>query len=90
MLKTETNTLEVSKQIHGLFDSENLEIHHRLSSHFEHGHWWITCLDCGMAWAVVDVEDEKTYTDKYGETFDDLDIEIVSEGDYYCYTNVHC
>ena len=30
--------------------------HHHLSVVFEHGHWWVTCSDCGGQWDAVDAE----------------------------------
>jgi hypothetical protein len=56
MLKCETNTPEVEKEIISLA-STSTEIgkqHKNLSTAFEHGQWWVICLDCGSQWSVTD------------------------------------
>lgn len=54
MLKTETNTPEIEKRV-------RRAARHRLGkgryqTDFEHGQWWVTNLDTGAQWSVVDCE----------------------------------
>jgi hypothetical protein len=44
-----------------------------LSADFEHGQWWITDLDSGAQWSVVDAEG--------GNSIDGFDFEQVTQGD---------
>ena len=45
----------------------------RLEADYEHGQWWITDLDSGRQWSVVDAEG--------GPAVDGFDFELVSDGD---------
>jgi hypothetical protein len=48
---------------------------HDITTDFEHGQWWITCLSCGAQWSVHDLNQH------------DFDFEQVSQGDGYCEEN---
>lgn len=45
----------------------------RVSADFEHGQWWITDLDTGAQWSVVDAEGKRAV--------DGFDFEQVTEGE---------
>lgn len=75
-LKTETNTLAMERRV---MKAATLSYqlssagHRKLSVDFEHGQWWVTCVECGAQWSVVDAS---------GPLSDDgFDFERVSEGD---------
>lgn len=68
-LLTETNTPEVEAEV---LAAAGALMPHDLGADFEHGQWWVTCLDCGRQWSVVDC------------TPGTLDFEEVTEGDGYC------
>jgi hypothetical protein len=60
-VKTEQNTPEIEQRIVWAV-SEALGIA-RFSVDFEHGQWWVTDLDFGAQWSVVD---EEPGTDGFG------------------------
>lgn len=67
MLKTETNTVAMERRVMA-FAIKRLHFsgHHRsLSVDFEHGQWWVSCVNCGAQWSVVDVE-ERGNPDGFG------------------------
>lgn len=71
-LITETNTPTVYRRV--------LRVAHlrfglrtRLQADFEHGQWWITLLDSGAQYSVVDCQTQ--------DGFEYLDFEQVSEGE---------
>jgi hypothetical protein len=72
-LLTETNTPEVEAAV---LAAAELALRNGLcggfGADFEHGQWWVTCLECGRQWSVVDCDPG------------DFDFEEVSEGDGYC------
>ena len=73
MLNTETNTPEMAERIRGAFCGRfYLEAQAPIQADFEHGQWWITNLETGAQWAVVDAEG--------GESVDGFDFEQVTEG----------
>lgn len=80
MLKTEKNTKAMQQRIllaaadhHILGKRFKQGTSCGLSVDFEHGQWWITELETGAAWSVVDAEG--------GHAVDGFDFEQVSEGD---------
>jgi hypothetical protein len=80
MLKTETNTAAMERQVmkaaEDYFWSGPGERFHALSVHFEHGQWWVTCPACGAQWSVCDATG--------GRSVGGFDFEQVTEGDDYC------
>lgn len=68
MLNSERATPEIEHQVINAFPHAE---HRGLAAVFEHGHWWITCNDCGAQWSVVD-------------TNLGFDFEQVTIGDYSC------
>lgn len=80
MLKCETNTPEVEAEVKAAFESYNEhelnQVHGRIQADFEHGQWFVTCVDCGAQWSVNDAEGPGSY--------DGFDFERITEGDYYC------
>lgn len=77
-LKTEQNTAEMEHRILEAGEvSSSINGHTRdFSADFEHGQWWLTCLNCGAQWSVVDASG--------GSSLDGFDFELVSEGDESC------
>lgn len=54
-LRSESNTKQIEREI--LADAEAGEpLGNRLVADFEHGQWWLTDLDTGAQWSVVDCE----------------------------------
>jgi hypothetical protein len=69
-LRCETNTAEVEYDVVLSFDLAVDGIHYPQAD-FEHGQWFITCLDCGGQWSAVDA----------GAGYD---FERVTDGDGFC------
>jgi hypothetical protein len=70
-LNTETPTPAMERRV--LREARpRLGMARRLSADFEHGQWWITDLDSGAQWSVVDC---------LGPAGDYFDFERVTEGD---------
>lgn len=67
MLKCETNSPEIEKEICEQFQEE-MGQHKRVQADFEHGQWFVTCVDCGAQWSVND-------------SSDGFDFEEITEGD---------
>lgn len=70
-LMTETNTPTMEQRV---LRTAHAKLRRRsLQADFEHGQWWVTDLDNGQQWSVVDCEthDGKAY----------LDFEEVTRGD---------
>jgi hypothetical protein len=73
-LKTEQNTPEIEDEVHEAASvSDRTSGHADLQADFEHGQWWITCVDCGAQWSVVDAEG--------GPSVGGFDFELVTGGD---------
>lgn len=70
-LKTETNTPRMEKRV--LVAAEFALKRTRLCADFEHGQWWITDLDTGAQWSVVDAEGKRCV--------DGFDFEQVTRGE---------
>lgn len=77
-LKTETNTPEMEERVLDAANASALGDSHKhgLASAFAHGQWWVTCVDCGAQWSVVDATG--------GNSVDGFDFERVTEGYGYC------
>jgi hypothetical protein len=75
-LKTETNTVAIERRVMAVAATKLNQTHHHLSVDFEHGQWWVSCVDCGAQWSVVDAEG--------GTSLDGFDLEQVSDGDESC------
>jgi len=77
-LRSETVSKKIEADIHR--DARHSQVlggyHKRLQTDFEHGQWWVTCVNCGAQWSVVDCVGEIK-----GEYFD---FEQVSDGDETC------
>lgn len=57
MLNTETNTVAMEQDVQSAFVHHAYHrAHRRVQTDFEHGQWWVTCLDCGMQFSVVDTD----------------------------------
>lgn len=74
MLKTETNTRTMERRIltaarRSLFPGRRP----RLAADFEHGQWWVTNLDSGAQWSVVDAAGPGTV--------DGFDFEQITQGE---------
>lgn len=50
-LPSERNNPSVAQRIRGEFARQ---FHHRGSTFFEHGHWWIERTETGAVWSVYD------------------------------------
>lgn len=72
MLKCETNTAKVEKEVMAAAAKRLNQVHHHLSAAFDHGQWWMSCLDCGASWSVVDCQRDGV---------DYLDFEAIDDGD---------
>lgn len=79
-LLCEQNTQELEKEIDELLQDDRFE-DHKAESFYEHGQWFITCLNCGRLWSVVDVE--IAVGPFKGATY--IDAELVESGDESCY-----
>jgi hypothetical protein len=54
MLKCETNNSDIEFDIQ---QEAEIKLHmHNTTTQFEHGQWFVTCLDCGLSWSVNDAE----------------------------------
>jgi len=51
-MNSEINTARMRGKV--LRAAKNSLYHRPLQADFEHGHWWITCVDCLAQWDVVD------------------------------------
>jgi hypothetical protein len=71
-LKTETNTPAMEKKVAAAF-RESKHAVSKYSTDFEHGQWWVTAMDSGRQWSVVDAEGPGSV---HG-----FDFEVVTEGD---------
>lgn len=71
MLKTEQNTPAMAKQV---LKTAHIKFGNRvrMQANFEHGQWWLTLVDSGRQYSVVDAEG--------GNSINGLDFELVSEG----------
>ncbi len=80
-LKTETNTEEMGNRVIKAFSDQQeafkakglllpIDPGHDAVQFFNHGHWWITCLDCSRFWLVHDAEG--------GDSIDGFDFEEVN------------
>lgn len=58
-LQTETNTPAMERRV--LRAARVLLGHRRWAADFEHGQWWLTNLDTGAQWSVVDAEGAHTH-----------------------------
>jgi hypothetical protein len=76
-LKSETNTQAIEQEIMAAAITKLQPLHHHLNVDFEHGQWWVTCLDCGAQWATVDCQAGENGPEYF-------DFEEASEGDEYC------
>jgi hypothetical protein len=72
MLKTETNTKAMYRRVLSAAAKRWPRV--RKQADFEHGQWWLTLLDSGYQYSVVDAEG--------GPAIDGFDFEQVTEGDY--------
>lgn len=70
-LQCTQNTPEVHRKILEQASDKFGPRHGKMQADFEHGQWFITCVDCGRQWSVND-----------GEIF--FVFEEVSHGDEYC------
>jgi hypothetical protein len=77
MLMCETNTKLTENNILDEFKDLS-SCHHDISTYFEHGQWWVTCLDCGASWSVNDCETDG---------IDCFSFERIDQGDEYCLQN---
>lgn len=75
VLKSTVNTQQIAAEIKAEAEKRLGLLHPRLYTTFEHGQWWVTCLECGDLWSVVDCQDKQGIY---------LNFEIVSGGDSYC------
>lgn len=71
MLKTETNTESMEREIMSAFAAA-LPLHKDAMPAYEHGQWWVTCGPCGAQWSANDCEPGA------------FDFEQVTEGDGWC------
>jgi hypothetical protein len=72
-LKTEINTEAMGERILDTFEvSDHADRDGELTyqANFEHGHWWITCLETGGQWSVVDATG--------GDSIDGFDFELIT------------
>jgi hypothetical protein len=72
-LKTETHSPRIEARV---LKAARLVLRRRggtLAADFEHGQWWVTDLETGAQWAVVDAEG--------GRSVDGFDFERVTQGD---------
>jgi len=73
-LKTERNTPTIEQRaLRAARKALKLSRRVRLAADFEHGQWWITNLDTGAQWSVVDADG--------GPAVDGFDFEQVTRGD---------
>jgi len=68
-LKTETNTKRMESAVRGA--ARKILGKRRIEADFEHGQWWVTDLDSGAQWSVVDAEG--------GRAVNGLDFEQVTD-----------
>ncbi len=81
MLNSEKNTPEMDERVRAAFLASATAAQHggenaNIQTAFEHGHWWVSCVDCGAQWDAVDAEG--------GASVDGFDFEEVTPGDGYC------
>ena len=78
MLRCQTNTPKMEAEVMAAAsDSPEVgKLHKNLDTAFEHGQWWVSCVDCGASWSVNDCQKEGV--DYFG-------FEEVSHGDDSCY-----
>lgn len=67
-----TNKTDITNEFN---DSEDGQLHMRTAADFDHGQWFVTCLDCGAQWSVNDAEGRD------GEYFQ---FDMITNGDDYC------
>lgn len=70
---------DIVEDIRAAFEGADIDsgCHEKISVDFEHGQWFITCLDCGAQWAANEAENRS------GEEYYHFD--RISFGDEYCY-----
>lgn len=73
MLKTEQNRPAIERRALRAARAILGGRRRRLNADFEHGQWWITDLDSGAQWSVVDASG--------GRSVDGFDLEQVTPGD---------
>jgi hypothetical protein len=79
MLKTEQNTAKMEERVlrafrkWAAFRIPFSGLSRDISANFEHGQWWVTQIDTGAQWSVVDAEG--------GSSVDGFDFEQVTEGE---------
>lgn len=56
MLKTETNTLSMSRRVRAAAFDAQLGRIGELQTDFEHGQWWVTNTRTGAQWSAIDTE----------------------------------
>lgn len=61
MLKCEDRSVETRDAIIEAARQAYIQPPHRCEFIFEHGQWYVSCLDCGAQWAVNDAEGPGSY-----------------------------
>lgn len=72
MLNCETNTPAMERRVLKAARARLGRRGRRMAAHFEHGQWWVTELQTGAQWSVVDCEGPAGFY---------FDFEQVSRGD---------
>ena len=73
-LKTENPRPSMGQRaLASFYETELAKEAHSYNADYEHGQWWITDLDTGRQWSVVDAVG--------GRSVDGFDFEQVSDGD---------
>lgn len=78
-LRSTINTPKIDDAICTAASRHEATKDHAVSTHFERGQWWASCIECGRTWSIVDAEG--------GPAVDGFDFEQVAEGDGFCDEN---